>query len=285
MILPGSDSQALGVALAAETGRELAVVEYERFPDGELLAAAPDLASYEGEEVTVVATTTTSDAHIEVLQLQDAAREAGVDRVVTVVPYMGYIRRKDAFSSGEPVSTRAAARLVSTGADRVVLVNPYETVVSDYFDVPVEIADAGARLATPLPADLEDPLFLAPSADAVDLAATVRDAYGRGAINHFSKTRHAGDQVTVEPSDAAVDGRDVVVVDDIIATGTTMAESARALDGSDPKRLFASCVHPLLVGNARSKLAQVGFEGVFGTDTVEQDVSEVSVAPVVADVL
>jgi ribose-phosphate pyrophosphokinase len=285
MILPGSDSQALGVTLAAETGRELAVVEYERFPDGELLAAAPDLADYGGEEVVVVATTITSDAHVELLQLQDAAREAGVERVVTVVPYMGYIRRKDAFSAGEPVSTRAAARLISTGSDRVVLVNPYEAVVTDFFDVPVEVVDAGRRLADPLPADLREPLFLAPSADAVDLAATVRDAYGRGDVNHFTKTRHAGDKVTVEPSDARVDDRDVVVVDDIVATGTTMAESAAALDGSEPDRLFASCVHPLLVGNARSKLARAGFEAVYGSDTVERDVSEVSVAPVVADAL
>jgi ribose-phosphate pyrophosphokinase len=286
MIVPGSDSQALAAALAAETGEPLAVVEYDRFPDGELLVELPDVSGSPPERVVVVAATATSDAHLELLQLQDAAREAGVEEVVTVVPYMGYSRQDDAFQPGQPVSARAMARAISTGTDRVVLVNPHEQSVVDRFTVPADVVDAAPALASPLPADLAEPLFLAPDEGAVDLAATVRDAYGRGATDYFEKERdyETGD-VSVTPSEAPVADRDVVLVDDIVATGSTMAESIGVLNDRGAARVVVTCVHPLLVANARTKLAAAGVAAVYATDTVERDVSAVSVAPAVADAL
>jgi ribose-phosphate pyrophosphokinase len=279
MILSGSASQALAAELAAETGEALGEVTYERFPDGERLVEVPPL---EGERAVVVVATVSGDAHVEVLQLQDAAREAGASEVVTILPYMGYARQDEAFAPGQPVSARAVARAVSTGADRVLVVNPHEEAVCRFFDPPATAVDAAARLAEPLPA-LTDPVFLAPDAGATELAETVRDAYGGGETDHFEKDRdHDTGAVTVTPSDVAVAGRDVVVVDDIVATGSTMAESIGALRGDDPARVFVGCVHPLLAGNARTKLAAAGVETVYGTDTLDRSVSEVSVAPALA---
>jgi len=281
MIVPGSRSQELAAALAAETGADLAAVEFERFPDGESMArvqGAPD-------EAVVVASTTTDAAHVELLQLQDAVREAGASEVTTVLPYMGYARQERAFEAGEPVSARAVARAISTGTDRVVTVNPHVELVCDYFDVPAESVDAAPRLAEPLADDLTDPIFLSPDEGAVDLATSVRDAYGRGAVDFFEKTRLSGDEVEIQPSDAAVAGRDVVVTDDIVATGSTMSESIAVLRDREAAGVHVACVHPLLATNARSKLARAGVEAIYGTDTIERAVSAVSVAPVVADVL
>jgi ribose-phosphate pyrophosphokinase len=174
---------------------------------------------------------------------------------------------------------------VSTGTDRVVLVNPHEEGVAEFFDVPVTVIDAAHRLAEPLPADLVDPLFLSPDAGAADLAASVRDAHGRGAVDHFEKTRHSGSEVSVVPSDAAVSDRDVVVVDDIVATGSTMSESVAVLNDRGAARMLAACVHPMLAANAVTKLRGAGVRGVYATDTIERAASEVSVAPAVADVL
>jgi ribose-phosphate pyrophosphokinase len=285
VILPGSTSQSLAAALAAETGRELVPVEYDRFPDGELLASASSLPPDPGAAVVVVATTT-SDAHVECLQLQDLAREAGADRVTTVVPYMGYARQDEAFRAGQPVSARAVARALSPATDRVVLVNPHEPAVADFFDVPCAVVDATPSLARAVPGDLESPLFLSPDEGAVALAETLRDAYGRGETDYFRKhrDRDTGD-VSVEPSDADVAGRDVVLVDDIVATGSTMSESVSVLRERGVGRVLAACVHPMLVGSARTRLARAGVERVVGTDTVEREVSDVSAAPVVAEAL
>ena len=279
MIVPGAASQVLAARLATELGEPLAAVEYDCFPDGETLATVPD---FDGDRAVVVATTDTNDAWVELLQLQDAVREAGASEVVTVLPYMGYARQDQSFEAGQPVSARAMARAISTGADRVVLVNPHEDAVADFFACHVTVCDAAGRLAEPLPGSLADPLFLSPDAGAVGLAEAVRDAYGGGEVDFFEKTRHSGTDVEISPSDADAAGRSVVLVDDIVATGSTMSEAVAHLTADGADRVFAACVHPLLAGNARLKLERAGIERIIGTDTVERDVSRVSVAPVVA---
>jgi len=283
MIVSGSTSQAFAAALADATGRELASVEYDRFPDGELQAAVP---GFSGERCVVVGSTVSSDAHLELLQLQDAVREAGAREVTTVLPYMGYARQDRAFSAGEPVSARAVARAISTGTDRVLTVNPHETDVCDFFTVPTDPVDAAGRLAEPLPEDLSDPLFLSPDEGAIGLARTTCDAYGRGVTDYFEKERdYDTGAVQIEPSDAAVADRDVVLVDDIVATGSTMSESIDVLTDRDAARVFVTCVHPMLAADARTKLERAGTTAIFGTDTIERSVSAVSAAPAVADFL
>jgi ribose-phosphate pyrophosphokinase len=239
----------------------------------------------EGNEAVVVASTVSSDAHVELLQLQDAAREAGAETVTTVLPYMGYGRQDEAFEPGQPVSGRAVARAISTGTDRVVTVDPHEAAVLDYFDVEATAVEAAGRLADPLPSDLTEPVFLSPDEGAVGLAETVADAYDRGTTDYFEKTRLSGTEVEIEPHDVAVDGRDAVLVDDIIATGSTMSEAVSVLDDQGAARVFVTCVHPLLAANAVTKLARAGVEAVYGTDTIERSVSAVSAAPAVADAL
>lgn len=280
MIVSGSATQTLAAALADATGEALAGVEFERFPDGEGIVRVDGV----DDRAIVVASTVSDAAHVELLQLQDAVREAGASEVTTVLPYMGYARQDESFETGQPVSARAVARAISSGTDRVLTVNPHEEGVCDHFSVPAEAVDAAGCLAAPLP-QLSDPLFLAPDAGAVDLAETVADAYGRGGVDYFEKTRHSGTEVEIEPSDAAVAGRDVVLVDDIVATGSTMSESVAVVNDRGADRVYVTCVHPLLVRDAQLKLARAGVEAVFGTDTVERPASEVSVAPAVAEAL
>ena len=285
MIVSGSASQVLAAEVAAALDEPLARVEYERFPDGELLASAPGVADAAGHRAVVVASTVSADAHVELLQLQDAAREWGAEEVVTVIPYMGYARQDEAFEEGHPVSARAVARAVSSGTDRVLTVNPHEDAVCDFFEVPAEPLDAAGRLADPLPADLDDPVFLSPDEGALDIAAAARDAYGSGDVDYFEKTRHSGTEVELTPSDADVADRDVVVTDDIIATGSTMAGAVEILGEKGAGRAFVTCVHPMLAADAYAKLSRAGVEAIYGTDTIERPVSEVSVAPVIADAL
>ncbi|MFB6111496.1 MAG: ribose-phosphate diphosphokinase [Halobacteriaceae archaeon] len=279
MILPADASQGLATRLATEIGEPLAAVDYDRFPDGEQLVTGP--ASISGRAI-VVGSTVSDGAHLQVLQLQDVARVAGADEVITVIPYLGYARQDESFDPGQPVSARAVARALSSGTDRLVTVTPHESSVLSFFDVPTTAVDAAPRLAEPLP-ELTDPVFLAPDADASRLASAVRDAYGRGVTDHFEKQRSSGSTVEIHPHDTAVAGRDVVVVDDIIATGTTMSEAIAHLEG--PARVFVTCVHPLLVGNARLKLARAGVTAVHASDTIEGPVSTVSAAPAIADIL
>ncbi|MFB6095744.1 MAG: ribose-phosphate diphosphokinase [Halodesulfurarchaeum sp.] len=282
MIVPAAPSQALAGALARELDEPLGTVHYETFSDGEQLLEVPP---QDGRAV-VVGSTVSSDAHVQLLLLQDAVREAGADEVMTVIPYLGYARQDRAFKAGQPVSARAVARAISTGTDRVLTVNPHEAAVCEFFDVPAEAVDAAGQLAEPLPKNLDDPVFLAPDEGALDLAARVRDAHGTGETDAFEKERDydTGD-IEMRPGAVDVGGRDVVVVDDIIATGSTMSRAIDLLQEAGPERVFVTTVHPLLVENARTKLEAAGVAGIYGTDTIERSVSAVSVAPVLADAL
>ena len=283
MIIPGAETQSFGAALAEAADERLGRVEYERFADGEHVVRVPEAVA--GERAVVVASTVDSDAHVQLLQLQDAVRAAGAGEVVTVVPYMGYARQDQAFKPGEPVSSRAMARAISTGTDRVITVNPHEPAVCDFFTVPATHVNAAAVLADPLP-QLDEPLFLAPDEGAIGLATTVRDAYGAGETDFFEKDRdYDSGEITITPSDAPVADRDVVLVDDIIATGSTMSESVAVLNDRGAGRVFVTCVHPMLASNALTKLSAAGVESVYGTDTLERAVSEVTAATVVADEL
>jgi len=278
-IVPASTSQALAAALADEGVGSLAVPTYDRFSDGETLAAVPE---FDDDEAIIVAATPTNDAHIELLQLQDAVREAGATEVTTVIPYLGYARQDKVFKPGQPISVRATARAISTGTDRVFLVEPHEPAVADFFTVPTAAIDAAAQLAEPL-GDLEDPLFVAPDEGAIELATTTRDAYGSGDVDFFEKERdYETGEVELTPSDAPVDGRDVVVVDDIIATGGTMSGAIEVLNRRGAGDVYALCVHPVLAEAAQTKLAAAGVERVIGTDSLERAVSEISVAPAIA---
>ena len=281
-IVPGSSTQALAAELAAELDAALTVPSYDRFADGETLAAIP---AFDDNEAVIVASTATNDAHVELLQLQDAAREAGAETVTTVIPYLGYARQDKSFQPGQPVSVRATAQAISTGTDRVLLVEPHEPAVAEFFTVSTDIVGAADRLAGAL-VGLSDPLFVAPDEGAVELATTTRDAYGEGTVDYFEKDRdYETGEIELTPSDAPVDGRDVVVVDDIIATGGTMSGAIEVLDDRGADRVFAVCVHPVLAEAALTRLSAAGAERVVGTDTLERAVSEVSVAPAIAPLL
>lgn len=277
-IIPGSSSQALAAAVSAELGATLTVPTYRRFSDGETLASLP---AFDDHEAVIVASTATNDAHIELLQLQDAAREAGAETITTVIPYLGYARQDKAFKAGQPISVRAMAKAISTETDRVLLVEPHEPAVAEFFAVPTDAIEAAGLLAEPL-SDLERPLFVAPDEGAIELATTTRAAYGEGDVDYFEKHRDRDTgKIELTPSDTAVDGRDVVVVDDIIATGGTMSGAIDVLNKRGARRVYAICVHPVLAESALTKLSAAGVERVIGTDTLETAVSEVSVAPAV----
>lgn len=270
--------------VAMEVSQEIDEPLVDLAPDGSVEATNKDKVSAD-ERVVIVASTTTSKAHLELLELQDRASKRDPSEIVTIIPYMGYARQDKLFREGEPISARAVARAISTSTDRVYSVNPHNVSILDYFDVPAEPIDAAPQLAKALPDDLADPIFLGPDEDAEWLARSVRDSYGTGHVDNFDKVRHSPTEVEMRADDKDFSGSDVVLVDDMIATGGTMSEAVDILAGQDLERVFVTCVHPLLVGNALSKLHRAGITSIYATDTLDRTVSNVSVAEPIAEKL
>jgi len=275
MIVAGSASQVLSARVADETGRELVEVEYEEFPDGERMVRVPGVAD---ENVAVVASTPTDSKYVELLQILDACSDAS--RIDLVLPYMGYARQDKKFEEGEPVTARALASALPR-VETVTTVNVHEDGVLDWFD-----ADETYDLdVTPLLADslsVEKPLVLSPDEGARHLAESLADAFEGADADHLVKERLSGDEVRINPKSLDAEGRDAVVVDDMVATGGTMSTAVGMLKEQGASSVHAACVHPVFARNAVLRLYSAGADTVVATDTLSTALSKVSVAPVVA---
>ena len=277
MIVAGSESQVLAARVARETGRELVRVEYKGFPDGERLVRVPGVSS--GDEVAVVASTPTDAAYVELLQILDSVRDAA--RVDLVIPYMGYSRQDDEFEDGEAVSARALASALPR-VDSVTTVNVHEvTVLDDWFDADDrKDIDATPALADAL--DVDAPFVVAPDEGARSLASNLAERL-EGDADHLVKERVSGDEVRVETNEVDAEGRDVVLVDDMVATGGTMSKAVEVLRDNGARSVRVACVHPVFARNAVLRLYSAGVERVVATDTLGTALSDATVAPLVAD--
>lgn len=297
MILSGSESQVLAHALSSELDEPVLPLSYRRFADGELIVEVPrdqalpsdvilneDSFSIDSRAV-IVASTVSPQAHIELLQLQDLALEGGADTIVTVIPYLGYARQDVAHDPGQPVSARGLANALGASTDRVVTVNPHEESVLDYFPSPAESVSAVKSLAAGLHIESERPVIIAPDEGARALAQELREGIGRGTVDHFEKERQGDESVEMRTADTDVAGQEVILIDDTIATGGTIATAGELLANNGAETVRVACVHPLLVGAARTRIRQAGVNQIVGTDTIERTVSTVSAASVIAEVL
>jgi len=277
-VVSTEQSQVLGARIADRLGVQVADVRFSRFPDGEeyLRVDEPD------DEMVVVGSFSDARSLVQLLLVLDACSESDV---ALVIPYMGYARQDRRFIPGEPVSARAVARTVSDRADRVFTVNIHTEEILHHFLAPaanLSMAEAlGGYLADK---DPDDPLILAPDAGAAAFAARVA-AVGGWDTDHLEKTRLSGSEVRMEPRHLEADGREVVMVDDIIATGGTIATAAGMLRDQGASSIRALCVHAVLAAGAYSRLTAAGIGSIVATDTIERACSRITAADTIAGAL
>ncbi len=278
-IIGGPASQLLAGRVAEELDSNLLVGEFKRFPDGELYTRL--LGDFAGDNVTIIQSTVTDSDFVSLLQLMDACEDAS--RINVVIPYMGYARQDKIFKQGEPISARAVARAIK--ADNVYTINIHAESILGYFDAKSVNLDAAPVIGNYVKnMELKDPFIIAPDDGAIGLARSASENLGLE-YEFLEKTRLSGDTVMLKSKNMAVKGRDVIIIDDIISTGGTMAETISLLRNQGAHEVFVACVHPVLSSNAVLKLFKAGVKGIIATDTIEKGVSVVSVAPVIAEAI
>jgi ribose-phosphate pyrophosphokinase len=271
-------SQILGTSLARALKTNVVEVKYSRFPDGEQYLVTGEL----DDETIIVGSVVDNDALVQLLLIIDAC-DSSKNRLV--IPYMGYARQDKRFRQGEPVSARAIAQALSSGVSEIITVNIHETEVLRYFGVPARNISLAHTIGSYIKTlHLDNPLILAPDEGALIFARHVASAGGWD-FDHLEKNRLSGVEVQMAPKQLCAASRSVVIVDDIISTGGTIATASGMLYKQGAKDVFAVCVHGVLSGGAYVRLMAAGIRDVICSDTIEQGCSKISAASQIANAI
>jgi ribose-phosphate pyrophosphokinase len=247
----------------------------KRFPDDELYIRILD--DVKGEDIILIQTAYPDEKIIELFLLQDALREAEVNSITVIIPYLGYARQDKKFKDGEPISARAIARLISMNADNIITVDPHKNHILDFFTVPIKSCSAVSLIAEYFSKKNID-MILAPDKGALQRAQQAADIIGCE-LDYMEKTRINENTVEIKPKHLKVEQKTIGIIDDIISTGGTMATSIKELKKHGAKKVFVSCTHGLFAGDAIKKLISAGCDEIIATDTIENDYSKVNIAP------
>lgn len=281
IIVRGSSSALLSEHLAAESGWALASSELKRFPDGESYVRV--ISPLEGEDVLVVSATFPDSNIIETLLLHDAVSRKKPASVRLLVPYYGYQRQDKLFKDGESVSAEVIAGVLDNRFDEIMTVDLHAEGVSKYIrNTKTKNFVASPQIAKHFRRKEIDTV-ISPDGGlrAVEYAKIAAKELGCD-YDYFLKERIDSATVKLYPKKVDVKDRNVLIVDDIIATGGSMLAAIRRLKELGAKHIYAGCTHGLFTDNALAKLKGVADE-VISTDTIESEASAVSIAPLVSE--
>ena len=295
IILGGSASTSLAEKVAKELGEMPAEIEIKRFPDGEKYIRIHE--DVKGKDVAIVQSLYRSpDEYIfEYLIIADTVRDMGASSITGVIPYLAYARQDSRFYPGEALTSASVAKLFeAAGTTSVLTVDCHLHRLGDVsrvFKVPAKNLSAMPSLGKYVRENLSprNLIVVAPDEEAEQWAGTVAKELD-AEHTHFTKRRireegQTSSRLELDTRNAEFKGRDVVFADDIISTGGTIAQAARACKKKGAKRMFVVCTHPVLAEGAIKLVKAAGVSKIIATDTIPSPISKVSVAPVLAAAL
>jgi ribose-phosphate pyrophosphokinase len=293
VLFAGTASLRLAGSLAQELDTNLGNCALDRFPDGEVEVRLLD--PVRRRDVFLVQSTSppVNDHLMELLAMADACRRAAAARITAVMPYFGYARADKRRGRREPITGRLVADLLETvGVAHVVTLDPHTPQIEGFFHTPVDSLSAVPALCEALHDALPpDAVVVSPDAGRTNLAADYARCLG-AAVVMLHKRRSDGDAVEVTHVVGDVSGKTCLIIDDMISTAGTVAQSIRALleKGARPD-ITVAATHGLFVDAARERLDSLPVREIVVTDTVEpresgwEKLRVVSIAPLIAAAL
>ncbi|MCA9542109.1 MAG: ribose-phosphate pyrophosphokinase [Myxococcales bacterium] len=265
--------EAFTEALHAAVGGELGQVARKRFPDGERYQRLD--TSVEGRDVVLVGGTVDDAATLALYDLACALVTYGARRLSLVVPYFGYSTMERATREGEVVTAKARARLLSSippasAGNRILLLDLHSEGIPHYFEGALTAFHVyGKTVLGPVIRKLGGADFVLGSTDSGRAKWVESLANDLGVDAAFIlKRRLSGSETQVTALNARVQGRAVVIYDDMIRTGGSLIGAAQAYRDAGAARLVAVCTHGVLPGDALARLRASGlFEAIVSTDS------------------
>ena len=241
----------------------------ELFPDGELIVKVEE--DVRGRDCFVVQPTSHPvNAHLMELMIWiDCLKRASADRVTAVIPYFGYARQDRKDEGRTPITAKLVANLLErAGADRVVSVDMHAAQVQGFFDIPVDHLNAVPVMTKWLKGlKLTNRVFVSPDVGNVKRAQKYANAIG-GEICIIDKRRKSGSQTEAKRIIGDVEGKNVLMVDDMITTAGTVTEACKILRDNGAVDIYIAATHAVFAPPAMERLASCPFTKMAVTDTI-----------------
>ena len=267
-LLSGTANRALAEEIARHLGIELCRVNLGRFADGEISVRIDE--NVRGNDVFIMQPTNPPAENImEMLLLIDAARRASAARVTCVMPYYGYARQDRKDQPRVPIGAKLMANMItSAGVDRVLGIDFHQHQLQGFFDVPVyHLYAMPVFTAHYRRMQLGDPVVVAPDVGSAKMARGFAKRLN-ASLAIIDKRRPQPNVSEVVNVVGEVEGRDCILVDDMIDTAGTVTEASRALKKLGAQDIYICATHALLSGPAKARLNEAPIKEVAVTDTI-----------------
>ena len=271
-IIAGNASKELAQKVADYIGVPMAKCEVGTFSDGEISVNISE--TVRGCDVFVIQSTNSpvNDNLMELLIMIDALRRASAGRVTAVIPYYGYARQDRKAKARDPITAKLVANLITAaGADRVLTMDLHAAQIQGYFDIPLDHLQGGSILADYFnKKNIEDLVVVSPDLGSVTRSRNfANNLNGDVPIAIIDKRRPKANVCEVMNIIGDVQGKNVILLDDMIDTAGTITNAANALKEFGVKDVYACCTHGVLSGPAMERIENSAIKELIVLDTIQ----------------
>ncbi len=296
MVFTGNANPTLAAEIATHLGIEVGAAHVGRFSDGEVTVEINQ--NVRARDVFVVQSTCapTNESVMELLIMVDALKRASAERISAVIPYFGYARQdRRPRSSRVPISAKLVADLLQTaGVDRVLTMDLHADQIQGFFDIPVDNIYASPVLLGDLRTkNYDDLIVVSPDVGGVVRARALAKQLGCD-LASIDKRRPKANVSEVMNVIGDIEGRNCVIMDDMIDTAGTLVKAAEVLKARGAKKVYAYCTHPIFSGPAIERIAKgEALDEVVVTNTIPlseagrtcKKIRQLTVAPLIAETI
>jgi ribose-phosphate pyrophosphokinase len=282
IIIPGSTSTNLALRVIKKGGFHRVSVERKVYADGESYIRFK--VNVEGEDVAIIQSCEypQDKSLIEILFMAATARRLGAEHITLVMPYFAYSREDKEFKPREAIGADIIIELIeAVGVNKFITFDIHNEETLKKFKIQAKNLTAMPTIGEYFRGKLKDPIVIAPDDGCPERAVNVAKPMSASYDFYIKKRDYTDGHVTSEEKQVPVAGRDVLIVDDIISTGGTIANCIASVQKQGARDIYVACTHPLLAGDALKKLKYAGAKEIVGTDAFSSSVSLISIAPII----
>jgi len=282
-VIGGGASKDLARRLARRLRAVYIETETKIFPDGE---SKITLQKIPKKSVILVVQSTYPPVDTNMLQALSIISQVRKisSKTFAIIPYMGYARQDKQFLSREVITMSVVAKMLqSAGAKKVIVVDIHSNTALNHFNIPTENISAIPELAKYFKKlNLKNPLVVSPDAGGSSRSKKFASLLKSDFIVLKKHRDRKTGRVSIQTTKADVQGKDLIIVDDMISTGGSVIKAAQFLKKQKCKRVFVACTHGLLVGDAEKKIRKAGVSRIISTNTIPGNTSKVDISGILA---